>query len=576
MEEQAFGFWEFLAGLGIFLFGMYQLENGLSGLAGNSMKKVLKRITKKTWKGILTGASITALLQSSSLVTLLVAAFLGAGLLNFQSAFGVVIGANLGTTATAWIVAVLGFKVDIAHLSYPFLAIGTLSYLMLDGRPILKNMGRFLVGFGLIFLGLDHMKEAIDAYASSVDLGQFKDYGYWIFLLLGLIITGLIQSSSAMIVIVLSTLNSGIIDIYQASSIVIGSNIGTTSTLFLASVNGSHDKKRLALGNVFFNILAATFAFILLKPMVSFIKYPLNISDSVIQLAAFNTLFNLGGLLLIYPFIRSFIRALKKIYVSKVPKKVCQHLNVEVALVPELAVKAMHQELLILFEKTKSYILQTLGHKDSNSTKHPTFLSNVMKKEDNPFYDYEQLKKIEDEISAFFSRLSSLVLTEKEAFQITVYMDQLRSMVYAAKTIKDIHFNIQDLEASSDKETQELLYNIQKFTALKLSEYNNYLQSQEAHNLKIVWKHAIDKFYRENIEYIFKEISTKNKHGLPISTLTNVVKKATTTLDELSNALPLENQWDNNNSNPISNITPVLPIDQKEIKPTKPIPPPEA
>jgi phosphate:Na+ symporter len=539
MNMEGFGFWEFFAGLGIFLFGMYQLEHGLNGLAGPAMKRILRTFTRKSWKGILTGASFTALLQSSSLVTLLVAAFLGAGLLNFRSALGVVLGANLGTTATAWIVALLGFKVDIARFSYPFLAIGTLSYILLDSRPVLRNFGRFLIGFGLIFLGLEHMKTSVDQLAQNVEFSDFNAYGLWMFVIFGLVITSLIQSSSAMIVIVLSALYSGILDIYQASAIVIGSNIGTTSTLFIASLNGGLEKKRLAAGNVIFNVVTAIVIFILLKPLIYVIHYPLGMSDSVIQLAAFNTFFNLCGIVLFYPFISTLIRFLKKIYPSHEQKIMCPRLNSEITSVPELAIKAVHDELVILFDKTKNYILHTLRYQDPYSVRQPSLLSYMLRKEENPFSDYEQLKKTEDEISAFYNRLSGTLLTEKEASQLNAYMDQLRSMVYAAKTIKDIHYNIKDLEALTDEPTEKLLHNLQKFTWLKLSEYSIWLEKEEARMMRVQWKDDIDKFYRESIEYIYKDIATRVKRGLPISTLTNIVKKSTTTLEEFSQALPL-------------------------------------
>src|SRR3989339_1415362 len=134
MQKIPFDFWMFLAGLGVFLFGMRHLEDGIKGLAGKSFQNFIKRFTSKSWKGILTGTFVTAVLQSSSMVTLLVLAFLGAGILGLKSALGIVLGANLGTTITAWIVAALGFKMNIADFSYPFLAVGILSYLFLKSK----------------------------------------------------------------------------------------------------------------------------------------------------------------------------------------------------------------------------------------------------------------------------------------------------------------------------------------------------------------------------------------------------------------------------------------------------------
>ncbi len=544
MENQEnFDFWLLLAGLGIFLYGMYQLEKGLSGLAGNSLKHILKKFTNRSWKGILTGASFTALLQSSSLVTLLVAAFLSAGLLNFHSAFGVVLGVNLGTTATAWIVAILGFKVNIAQLSFPFLAIGILSYMMLDTRPVLKNIGSFLMGFGLLFLGLDYMKDAIDSYTTSIDIGKFSSYGLWIYVIIGIIITALIQSSSAMVVIVLSALNGGLIDIYHASAVVIGSNVGTTSTLFLASLKGSPDKKRLALGNVIFNMVTGIVGYIFITHILSFIINRLGVDEAIMQLAVFNSLFNLGGILLLYPFINKLIKHLQQTYQKSVSSKLSIYIQEDSHQVPDVAIQVISKELHVVFEKTYLYILSTLKYHDENpntDSVNSSLLSHVLKKEKHPFYEYELLKNREDELSEFYSKVTSTELTEADAVKLNIQMEKLRSMIYAAKTIKDITFNIEDLDKSMDKSVRNLLKSIQKFSSIMLKEYSDYLDSAEPESLKEQWKEDIEKFYRENIQYIFKEIGTKNGTEVPISTLTNVVKKTTTTLEELYNAFPIK------------------------------------
>ena len=228
--EDTFDFWKFFAGVGLFLWGMSQLEHAIKELAGRSFKNLLQKSTNTDWKGILIGTLITAILQSSSLVTLMVLAFLGGGMISLRNSLGVVLGANLGTTFTAWIVATLGFKINVADFAFPFLALGTMTYLFMNSRPNLKNSGVFLVGFGLLFLGLDYMKNAIESIAGQVDLTDYLDYGPWVFLLIGTVVTALIQSSSATIVIVLSALNANVIEIQHALAIIIGANIGNTPT----------------------------------------------------------------------------------------------------------------------------------------------------------------------------------------------------------------------------------------------------------------------------------------------------------------------------------------------------------
>ncbi|EIM78100.1 putative Na+/Phosphate-cotransporter [Nitritalea halalkaliphila LW7] len=189
MPTPDFEFWKFAAGLGIFLFGMHQLEAGLKGLTGRSFQRLLQRATNKPWKGISVGTIVTAILQSSSLVNLLVLAFLGGGVMSLKNSLSVVLGANLGTTFTAWIVATLGFKVNVADLAFPWLTIGILSALFLTKRPLLKSIGGFLMGFGLIFLGLDYMKVTMEDYAAYLDISSLEGFGLWAFLLAGLIVT---------------------------------------------------------------------------------------------------------------------------------------------------------------------------------------------------------------------------------------------------------------------------------------------------------------------------------------------------------------------------------------------------
>src|SRR5690606_4668207 len=166
------------------------------------------------WRGIITGATVTAILQRSPMVTLLALASLDGGMIGLKNAVGIVLGANLGTTFTAWIVATYGFKMNMADFSFPFVGVGIVSYIFLHSRPFFIDLGGLLIGFGLLFLGLDYMKVAIENVAGQIDITAFAAYGLWTFVLVAIIITALIQSSSAMIVIILSALNAGFIDIY--------------------------------------------------------------------------------------------------------------------------------------------------------------------------------------------------------------------------------------------------------------------------------------------------------------------------------------------------------------------------
>ena len=542
MNFSDFDVWMFIAGLGIFLFGMYHIENGLNGLAGKSFKRLLRRFTKRSWSGILTGASLTAILQSSSLVTLLVVAFLGAGMISLQNSLGVVLGANLGTTATAWIVATLGFKISVASLSFPFLAIGILTYLFMESRPMLTHLGSFLIGFGLLFLGLDYMKISKEEAAAQIDLNEYANLGLWVFIIIGVTVTALIQSSSAMIVIVLSTLNAGIIDIYQASCLVIGSNIGTTSTLFIASLKGTPDKKRLALANIIFNIVAGTIAFFTLKFLINAILDYLSIADPLMQLVLFNTLLNLIGIIVFYPILMPLGRLLIRLFKKSSMEDGCIYISHVSTEVTSVALEAMDKELDHIFYLTQDFILDCLRYKDEYRKQTVPFLVNFIRSEKNPLLKYNSLKKMQDEITVFYKNLQLNELSEDESELLVRFMDKLRSMAYSAKNIKDIIQNIRDIEASEDKLAIKVLKKLQKFSLIQLNLLRDHVVSDGEIPINTDWDKQLSLFHEQTISYLYRKINPDKERDMPVSTLTNVIKKAMLCLEELANSVETESK----------------------------------
>jgi len=532
--EINFDFWLFMAGLGLFLFGMYHLEKGLNGLAGKSFRNLLEKVTNQPWKGVLTGASVTAVVQSSSLVMLLVVAFLGAGLMPLTSAIGVVLGANLGTTVTAWIVATLGFKVDISNLSFPFLAIGTFTYVMLDRRKNLKNIGSFLIGFGLLFLGLDYLKEAIENLSTQINLSEFVGFGLWVFVVIGIVITALIQSSSAMIVIVLSVLYSGMIDIYQAMSMIIGANIGTTSTLILASIKGPADKKRLAFVNVFFNVVSGTVAFVFLEESIDFVLNRLHIAEPLMELVLLNTLLNLGGIILFFPFIGLISQFMQKRFLDKKDEPHTEFIKNATVDVPDLALQSIKNELTNLFYLTKDFILECMRI-DSVKQKSVRFIDSFFSVSVGELEKYAFLKKVEDEISAFYYRLQEQNLTAPESKLLSFYMHQLRELIYAAKEIKDVHENIYAIHVSEDKVALEILSDLQQLVVEKVEELRGYINSDVVQKPIGIQQLELESFYQKKINKLYK--TTYTSQTVPISTLTNVIRKTVQSMENLSRSV---------------------------------------
>lgn len=539
MEEFDFDYWLFIAGLGVFLFGMYHLEKGLGGLAGRAFKRMLQQFTNKSWKGILTGASVTAILQSSSLVMLLVLAFLGGGMIKLPAALGVLMGANVGTTVTAWMVATLGFKINIANLSYPFLALGTLSYLMLDSRPVLKSLGSFLIGFGLLFLGLDYMKEAIEQVSGQFNLSDYGKMGLIVFLLIGLVITALIQSSSAMIVIVLSALNAHLIDIYQAVAIVIGANIGTTSTLVLASMKGTADKKRLALANVIFNFITGILCFIFLRKLIDLSFSVLHIETPLMELVFINTLLNVIGIVLFYPFLGPLGRLLNKQFKKSEPTGGTLYLKKVVIEVPDVAILALDQELKHIFFHTREFLINTLRIHQSDEEK-SGFLSNLIKTQKDPLIKYNELKSLEDEVTVFYSRIQEQALTDAESQQLTRDMHKLRSMIYAAKSMKDVIRNIEEIDASDDILAKEILKELQLFSKEKINTATQLMMGEEGAAFEQKWKKDFDVFYHKLIASLYQQINSPKKGEMAVSTIVNVIKETIASLKDLYRAASTE------------------------------------
>ncbi len=266
-----------LAGsLGLFLYGMTLMSESLQKVAGDGLRGFLASMTSNSFKRVLTGLFITAVIQSSSATTVMVVSFVNAGLLSLAQAVGVIMGANIGTTVTAWIVSLLGFKADISILSIPLIALGFI--LTMSKRQKRKNTGEMVIGFALLFLGLTFMKESVPDLRSSPEtlafLQSLTDWGFWsvlIFVGIGTGLTIVLQSSSATMALTLVMVNFGWIPFEMAAALVLGENIGTTITANIAASVGNVSAKRAALAHTFFNLIGVTWVLILFKPVLKLV-----------------------------------------------------------------------------------------------------------------------------------------------------------------------------------------------------------------------------------------------------------------------------------------------------------------
>ncbi|MCF0178359.1 MAG: Na/Pi cotransporter family protein, partial [Bacteroidales bacterium] len=271
-----------LAGaLGMFLFGMNMLSSGLQKAAGAGLRKFVASITSNPFKGVLTGVGVTAAIQSSSATTVMVVSFVSAGILTLTQAIGVIMGANIGTTMTAWIVSLFGFKADIAMLAVPLMAVGFI--LSISKRNKLRNVGEAVVGFCLLFLGLSFMKSAIPDLSSNPEalsfITKFSGKGIGsvlLFVFVGTILTMILQSSSATVALTLIFLDMGYIGFDMAAAMVLGENIGTTITANIAASMGNVNARRAALAHTVFNVFGVIWVICLFKPFLALVSILVN------------------------------------------------------------------------------------------------------------------------------------------------------------------------------------------------------------------------------------------------------------------------------------------------------------
>ena len=308
MDYSFFDFLRLMGSLGLFLYGMKIMSEGLQKFAGDSLRRILTAMTTNRVTGVLTGVLITALIQSSSATTVMVVSFVNAGLLTLTQSIGVIMGANIGTTVTAWLISALGFKVDIAAFSLPLLAFGI--PLLFSGKSSRKSVGEFIFGFSFLFMGLQALK------ANAPDLGanpemlafvqNYADMGFFsiiLFLFIGAILTMIVQASAATMAITLIMCANGWIDYQLGVALVLGENIGTTITANLAALTGNTQARRAALAHLAFNIFGVIWVLILFYPFTNavswFVTNVMRISDPSVavsfKLAAFHTAFNISN-----------------------------------------------------------------------------------------------------------------------------------------------------------------------------------------------------------------------------------------------------------------------------------------
>jgi len=497
-----------VAGVAIFLVGMFFMEDGFKLFSGSLLEKLLEKFTSTLPRSIATGFISTTLVQSSSLVSIIIISFLSANLIGLSQAIGVIFGSNMGSTTTAWLISYFGFKIDIAYYAMPMLIFGVTFKFSKENR--FKGLGDILIGLGFIFLGISYMKEGFDTLKDSIDLSVYSLSGYYgilVYILIGAIITVIIQSSGATMAIVITALASGQIIYINALALAIGANIGTTVTAFLSSLVSNENGKRLAIAHFIFNFITAFIAFIFLyqlSDVVDTVAPMIGIDENnlLLKLALFHTLFNLLGIIIISPFIKLMVVYLQRVFIPKVKSySKPKYLDEVVIEVPKSALVSIRKEVINLYEKSLKSITHAMSlHRkeifSQDNLKDVIYLST--KKIDtniDKIYKYN-LKNLYGEIIKY-ATISQKKMKEKDAISVGYLKTASRDIIQTVKDIKELQKNINNFLFNPNEHIKK--------------EYN-FLRLEIANTLK-------------NIEYIRQESLTQEERLSKIQNLTNRLER---------------------------------------------------
>ena len=509
-----------LGALGMFLIGMNMMSSGLQKAAGERLRGFLSAMTSNPFKGVLTGLGITSVIQSSSATTVMVVSFVNAGLLTLTQAIGVIMGANIGTTVTAWLVAWLGFKADISILAVPMMLFGFLfSNSKKDQR---KNIGELIIGFSLRFLGLSFMKESVPDLRQTPEVLQFvttwSSYGFGsvlLFLVFGTVLTLVLQSSSATMAITLIMLSMGWIPFNMACAMVLGENIGTTITANIAASIGNTQAKRAAMSHTIFNVTGVVWALILFNPflkLVGFVTENLfglpnpaaegfvvteagtaSSTAALYGLSMLHTLFNTINMLLLIWFTGAIAKAVS--WIVKAPKNQesdafrLKYISAGPLATPELSVEQAFEEIIHFANISKNgaeYIKSAINESDND--KFEELRQKLVK--------YEEISdRIEFEIASFLNEVSSEEISESTSIKIKAMykiIGELESLgdsgeaisrILSRKNINKKKFDnnsIKNLNAMADAVEQAYNAMIENLTLAHKGELVNILNANNA------------------------------------------------------------------------------------------------
>lgn len=446
-----------VAGIAILLFGMIMLEEGFKVFAKGPLQKILKKATDKLYKSITAGALVTAFIQSSSLVSVVTISFISAGLISLSGGMGLIFGANIGTTATAWLVAGFGLKIKISALAMPMLVFGII--FSLQKKTSLRGIGNILAGLGFFFLGIHYMKEGFDVFKEYIDLTEYAIPGFLgviVYTGIGIVITTILQSSSATLALILTALAAGQIEYENALALAIGANVGTTITAVLGSISSNIWGKRLAGAHLIFNFITGIIALAVIFPLADLVDYlsgvvGISSDDFTLKLAMFHTIFNVLGVIIMIPLIKRTERFLMRFFKEKEGKGIEEpkYLNESVLEFPSTVLSALTKESRYLYENAVFKIVTHALNIHRGDIKSDLKPKDIVKKSKEDFktdvrdFYYSKVKTIYGEIIRYATTAqSNLKMGKNLNDRISEIIIANRKMVEVIKAVLEIGMNV--------------------------------------------------------------------------------------------------------------------------------------
>lgn len=452
----SFGFLDLLqlvGSLAVFIFGMKTMSNGLQQAAGNKMKGIMRGMTSNRFIGVFTGFVITVLLQTSSGATVMVVSFVNAGLINLMQSMGVIMGANIGTTLTAWMIYLFGYELDILAVAIPAMGVALPFYFA--NNKVRSSLAEFVIGFGLLFIGIDFLKESVPNIQENPEmlgfLEKYTQQGIWsvlLFVLFGTILTVTVQSSSAATAITLALIAQGYIDFTYAAAIFLGENIGTTITANIAALIGNVHAKRAARFHLIFNLIGVTWVLLVFSPFLNLIDWILNpygLSpfaedlearglNMVLAVSMFHTMFNVANVLLFIgflPFMERFVIWMQPSKGEADEEFRLKYITANMGNTPELSL-LQSRRAIGLFAKLLNKM----------NTNFRTLLFEKYKKQDKVIEKMEKREEITDnmelEIADYLTRISEFNLSTASSRELRSYL----SIINDLERIGDIYYEM--------------------------------------------------------------------------------------------------------------------------------------